>query len=1068
MTDPVAPKEPGASTFPIWMGLGIGFVAAGPWWPYALLATFPLGAVIGTLIYLANRSSARWRASQGRNAELEARIEELERGMAAVERAMRERPTAEPQPTVVPVLTTRVPEASPDVRATPARSAETSIEPARAPSQVLTPPTIRTPESQPVLASEAVAPATAALAAPRVPPIAAAPATPPEPTAFERAIAAARQWLLGGNTVARVGVLILFVGIAFLLRYVAEHTRVPIEVRLLGVAVGALVFLGLGWRLRDKRPGFAITLQGAAIGILYLTAFAALRLYSVLPPLAAFGFMALLAALAAILAILQNARALASLGAAGGFIAPILISTGEGRVAMLFSYYLLLNGGVLAIAWFRAWRELNWIAFVATFGVSGLWAVRRYTPEDFLVGQGFLVAFWLLFLVVSLLYALRQTDRKRGLFDTTLVFTLPLAAFGIQTRFLEGVQLAIASTVAAAVYLAVSGWLVRRSDAAFQVLTEATFALGAGFLTLAIPLAASAQWTAAAWALEGVALLWVGQRQKRLVPIAAGVLLHVLGAFALMRAVLDGNVSAVAELSGFTVNLVVFAAAAFAASRLLATSPSPASQPLFTNLSWVARVVAWVWVVALVWQPLAFPWYPLAWCALAVALVAFDRRMGIAKLPSPEWVVGLVLIVVAAAAAELRFPHDGAQSLHLLLRLAVAVSATTAALLSLRSGDRTRRVIAGALLTLGIIAWLIAVIAEVATRVDQQLAVAQVALVVIGITSLALAWLGTQLAWEWPRRLAMAFFAAHVVLAGYVVADAIATATLPSKYYGWVAWPIAWILFYLRLGARDNTPERLPVSNALHVAGLWLFASMLAAEIALQLDRFAGDGWFHAAWGASFAGALWFAISDARRWPIRQAPFAYARIGAPGLAILAGAWLVIANIHSGGDPAPLPALPLFNPMDLASLATVGALFVWQLVEDDPQRRGVIRVAVAAAAFFVLNVIALRAVHFTSNVAWTATALGRSLIVQAVVSLLWTVTAMSLMLFAHRRGVRTVWVAGAVLLAAVVLKLFIVDLSAQGTIERIVSFVGVGLLILLIGYLAPVPPAAPTARAPEAS
>ncbi|MBC8119662.1 MAG: DUF2339 domain-containing protein, partial [Burkholderiaceae bacterium] len=44
-------------------------------------------------------------------------------------------------------------------------------------------------------------------------------------------------------------------------------------------------------------------------------------------------------------------------------------------------------------------------------------------------------------------------------------------------------------------------------------------------------------------------------------------------------------------------------------------------------------------------------------------------------------------------------------------------------------------------------------------------------------------------------------------------------------------------------------------------------------------------------------------------------------------------------------------------------------------------------------------------------------------------------------------------------AAVVVKLFFVDLSAQGTIERIVSFVGVGLLIMLIGYLAPVPPAA---------
>jgi uncharacterized membrane protein len=67
----------------------------------------------------------------------------------------------------------------------------------------------------------------------------------------------------------------------------------------------------------------------------------------------------------------------------------------------------------------------------------------------------------------------------------------------------------------------------------------------------------------------------------------------------------------------------------------------------------------------------------------------------------------------------------------------------------------------------------------------------------------------------------------------------------------------------------------------------------------------------------------------------------------------------------------------------------------------------------------------------------------------------------LMIVAHTRATRGLWLAGAGLLAAVVVKLFFVDLSGQGTIERIVSFVGVGVLILVIGYLAPVPPAAGT-------
>jgi len=58
--------------------------------------------------------------------------------------------------------------------------------------------------------------------------------------------------------------------------------------------------------------------------------------------------------------------------------------------------------------------------------------------------------------------------------------------------------------------------------------------------------------------------------------------------------------------------------------------------------------------------------------------------------------------------------------------------------------------------------------------------------------------------------------------------------------------------------------------------------------------------------------------------------------------------------------------------------------------------------------------------------------------------------------------------GGALLAVVVVKLFFIDLSGQGTIERIVSFLGVGLLLLVIGYLAPVPPATATARRAEAT
>ncbi|MCZ7565122.1 MAG: DUF2339 domain-containing protein [Burkholderiales bacterium] len=95
---------------------------------------------------------------------------------------------------------------------------------------------------------------------------------------------AAWRWLVGGNTLVRLGVVILFFGVAFLAKYAAENFRFPIALRLAGIAAGAFVMLAIGGRLRARRPGYALAMQGGGVGVLYLTVFAALRLYGLLPP----------------------------------------------------------------------------------------------------------------------------------------------------------------------------------------------------------------------------------------------------------------------------------------------------------------------------------------------------------------------------------------------------------------------------------------------------------------------------------------------------------------------------------------------------------------------------------------------------------------------------------------------------------------------------------------------------------------------------------------------------------------------------------------------------------------
>ena len=188
-------------------------------------------------------------------------------------------------------------------------------------------------------------------------------APPREPDSFERAIDWLRTFFTSGNLVVKVGVIVLFFGVGFLLKYAVEHNKLPIELRFISTAIGALVLLIIGWRLRTKRLGYALIIQGAGIGILYLTVFAAAKLYQLLPLGFTFGVMVALVVLSAILAVLQDARALAAFGAVGGFLAPVLLSTGAGNHVMLFSYYALLNAGIVGVAWFSsvARTQFDWV-----------------------------------------------------------------------------------------------------------------------------------------------------------------------------------------------------------------------------------------------------------------------------------------------------------------------------------------------------------------------------------------------------------------------------------------------------------------------------------------------------------------------------------------------------------------------------------------------------------------------------------------------------------------------------------------------------------------------------------
>jgi uncharacterized membrane protein len=202
-------------------------------------------------------------------------------------------------------------------------------------------------------------------------------------------------------------------------------------------------------------------------------------------------------------------------------------------------------------------------------------------------------------------------------------------------------------------------------------------------------------------------------------------------------------------------------------------------------------------------------------------------------------------------------------------------------------------------------------------------------------------------------------------------------------------------------------------------------------------------------------------------WPVSAFTRSYVVVGGAPVATFLAAWIFYANFASSGDPHPLFYVPVLNPLDLAIAAAFIVLVMWVrtaaangLHPTLHKARVALYAGSAAAAFIWLNGMLLRTLHHWAGLPFALEPMLSSRLVQAAFSILWMVLALALMVAGTRRAFRAIWIIGAALMGVVVAKLFLVDLSAVGTVERIVSFLAVGLLMLLIGYLSPVPPREP--------
>ena len=346
---------------------------------------------------------------------------------------------------------------------------------------------------------------------PPVPPATHGPDASPVPE--KEVWSAIEQWI-GAKWLTWIGTLALFLSMGFLVKYAIDNQWVGPSGRIALAVLFGMTLMILGDRaVRRAMRAFGLALMGGGLSILYVSLYGAFKLYSLISPEITAALLIFVTIGGMALAIVHDSRAMAIMAMLGGFLTPLIASTGENSREALFTYIVLLDLGVLGVALFKRWRVLDAVAFVGTVCLYSGWYHEYYTVSQMLPALLWLVGFYAIFLILPFAYHFRT-----GTPVTVERFALALANAVYFCTFcyimlypdhhyaLGFIALGISSCYT------LLGSLIRKRIATDVKTLFGFIVLAVVFLTLAVPLQLKLNGILLAWAVEGPVLLALGYR----------------------------------------------------------------------------------------------------------------------------------------------------------------------------------------------------------------------------------------------------------------------------------------------------------------------------------------------------------------------------------------------------------------------------------------------------------------------------------------------------------------------------------------------------------------------------
>ena len=339
---------------------------------------------------------------------------------------------------------------------------------------------------------------------------------------------------IGENLINKIGIAILVLGIGYFVKFAIDQDWINEIGRVfIGILAGGLL-IGLAHRLRNTLAAFSSVLVGGGLAVLYFTIAIAFHEYGLFNQTAAFLIMVVITGFSILLSVSYNRVELAVISIIGGFATPFMLSTGAGNYQVLFTYILILNVGMLVLAYLKGWRVLNVIAYIFTVILFGGWLSTRVLgakDAPYLGALVFGTVFYIIFFLMNIINNLKEKTRFSPteisilLSNTFLYFAAGMLVLGnLQGGLYRGLF-----TVAIAVFNFGFAFVLFRNQKADRNLIYLLIGLVVTFISLAVPIQLEGNYITMFWALEAVLLLWLAQKSGlRLVSAGSVIVLGLM------------------------------------------------------------------------------------------------------------------------------------------------------------------------------------------------------------------------------------------------------------------------------------------------------------------------------------------------------------------------------------------------------------------------------------------------------------------------------------------------------------------------------------------------------------